>query len=158
MAAWPQATAPLFDSTPTAARTARREDLMAKILIAMVITVLAATQLQAQPAAPAWPTRPVTMIVPFAAGGPVDTTGRIMGARLGELLGQQIVIENVAGAGSGTHVCSVLLDAAMGTKITHVPYRGAGPALQDLFAGRIDFIAEQISTALPQIQAHTVKA
>src|SRR5215471_12433000 len=107
MAAWPQATAPLFDSTPTAARTARREDLMAKILIAMVITVLAATQLQAQPAAPAWPTRPVTMIVPFAAGGPVDTTGRIMGARLGELLGQQVVIENVGGAGGMTGAARV---------------------------------------------------
>ena len=221
---------------------------MAKMLIAVIVPLLAAAQVQAQPAAPTWPTRLVTMIVPFAAGGPVDTTGRIMGARLGELLGQQIVIENVggaggmtgaarvakaapdgytfllsgsgvlainqtlykkplynavtdfthvalfsdsarvliarpnfpastlgefvayakanqasiqygsAGAGSGTHVCSVLLDAAMGTKITHVPYRGAGPALQDLFAGRIDFIAEQISTALPQIQAHTVKA
>src|SRR5207248_3363635 len=63
-----------------------------------------------------------------------------------------------AGAGSGIHVCSVLLDAAMGTKITHVPYRGAGPAMQDLIAGRLDFIAEQISTALPQIEAHTVKA
>ena len=63
-----------------------------------------------------------------------------------------------AGAGSGTHVCAVLLDVAMGTKITHVPYRGAGPAMQDLIAGRIDFIAEQISTALPQIQGGKVKA
>ena len=63
-----------------------------------------------------------------------------------------------AGGGSGTHICAVLLDAAMGTKITHVPYRGAGPAMQDLIGGRIDFIAEQISTALPQIQGNTVKA
>jgi tripartite-type tricarboxylate transporter receptor subunit TctC len=63
-----------------------------------------------------------------------------------------------AGAGSGMHVCAVLLDVAMGTKITHVPYRGAGPAMQDLIAGRIDFIAEQISTALPQIQGGKVKA
>jgi tripartite-type tricarboxylate transporter receptor subunit TctC len=55
-------------------------------------------------------------------------------------------------------VCAVLLDAAMGTKITHVPYRGAGPAMQDLIGGRIDFIAEQISTALPQIQGDAVKA
>jgi tripartite-type tricarboxylate transporter receptor subunit TctC len=46
----------------------------------------------------------------------------------------------------------------MGTKITHVPYRGAGPAMQDLIGGRIDFVAEQISTALPQIQGKTVKA
>jgi tripartite-type tricarboxylate transporter receptor subunit TctC len=46
----------------------------------------------------------------------------------------------------------------MGTKITHVPYRGSALALQDLIAGRIDFIADQISTALPQIQGNAVKA
>jgi tripartite-type tricarboxylate transporter receptor subunit TctC len=39
-----------------------------------------------------------------------------------------------------------------------VPYRGAGPAMQDLIGGRIDYIAEQISTALPQIQGKAVKA
>ncbi len=195
-----------------------------------------------------WPTRPVTMIVPYAAGGPVDTIARILAARLSELLGQQVIIENAGGAGgmtgaaraakaapdgytvllsgsavlainqslykrplynaitdfehvamfadsarvliarkdlpadtlpqfvayakanqakmsygsagggSGTHICAVLLDVAMGTKITHVPYRGAGPAMQDLIGGRIDFIAEQISTALPQIQGKVVKA
>ncbi len=186
--------------------------------------------------------------MPYAAGGPVDTIARILSARVSEILGQQLIIENVggaggmtgsqrvakaspdgyslllsgsavlsinqtlyrrplyngttdfehvvlhsdsarvlitrpdfpaktfaefvayakanqgkmqygsAGAGSGTHVCAVLLDVAMGTKITHVPYRGAGPAMQDLIAGRIDFIAEQISTALPQIQGGKVKA
>jgi tripartite-type tricarboxylate transporter receptor subunit TctC len=63
-----------------------------------------------------------------------------------------------AGAGAGTHVCAILLDQAMGTKITHVPYRGAGPAMQDLLGGRIDYICEQISTALPQIQGNSVKA
>jgi tripartite-type tricarboxylate transporter receptor subunit TctC len=195
-----------------------------------------------------WPNRPVTLVVPFAAGGPVDTIARIIGARLGELLGQQMVIENVggaggmtgasrvakaapdgytlllsgsavlaqnptfhqrspydpvadfehaalfsdsarvliarkdfpakdfkefvahakanqttlhygsAGAGSGAHTCAILLDGAMGTKITHVPYRGAGPAMQDLIAGRIDYMAEQISTATPQIKGGTVKA
>ena len=63
-----------------------------------------------------------------------------------------------AGAGSGTHVCAVLLNVAMGTNITHVPYRGAALAMQDMMGGRIDYIAEQISTALPQIQGNTVKA
>ena len=62
------------------------------------------------------------------------------------------------GAGSGGHTCAILLDGAMGTKITHVPYRGAGPAMQDLIGGRIDYMLEQISTATPQIKAGTVKA
>jgi tripartite-type tricarboxylate transporter receptor subunit TctC len=194
-----------------------------------------------------WPNRPVTLVVPWAAGGPVDTIARIIAARIGELLGQQMVIENVGGAGgiigtlrvakaapdgytvllsgsavlaqnptfhkkspydpvadfvhaslfsdsarvliarkdfpandfkefvayvkghqttlqygspgagSGGHTCAILLDGAMGTKITHVPYRGAGPAMQDLIGGRLDYMAEQISTATPQIKAGTVK-
>jgi tripartite-type tricarboxylate transporter receptor subunit TctC len=214
---------------------------------ALAAAVLLATALRPA-AAQEWPTRPVTMVVPYAAGGPVDTIGRIMAARLSELLGQQVAIENVggaggmtgaarvakaspdgytlllsgsavlavnqtlykkplynavtdfeqvalfsdsarvlivrkdlpvdtlpafvayakanqakmqygsAGAGSGVHVCAVMLDAAMGTRITHVPYRGAGPAMQDLIGGRIDYLADQISTALPQIQGKTVKA
>src|SRR4249920_3432009 len=49
-----------------------------------------------------WPNRPVTMIVPYAAGGPVDTVGRILAQRLGEVLGQQVVVENVGGAGGMT--------------------------------------------------------
>jgi tripartite-type tricarboxylate transporter receptor subunit TctC len=199
-------------------------------------------------AAQDWPTRPVTLIVPYAAGGPVDTIARIIAARMSELLGQQIVVENIGGAGgmtgaaraakaapdgytmllsgsatlaqiptlykkplynpvtdfdhavlhsdsarvliarkdlpaanlkefvayaqanqgkmqygspgagSGGHVCTILLDQAMRTKITHIPYRGAAPAMQDLIAGRIDYMAEQISTALPQIQGGQVKA
>ena len=63
-----------------------------------------------------------------------------------------------AGAGSGSHTCGILLDSAMGTKVTHVPYRGAGPAMQDLLGGRIDYITEQISTATPQIKGGTLKA
>jgi tripartite-type tricarboxylate transporter receptor subunit TctC len=219
---------------------------MARTIVAAVIAVLLAPLGTA--GAQDWPARPVTLVVPYAAGGPVDTIGRILAARLSEVLGQQVVVENAggaggmtgasrvakaapdgytvllsgsavlainqtlykkplynaatdfeqvalfadsarvliarkdlpantlpefvayakanqakmqygsAGAGSGMHVCAVLLDAAMGTKITHVPYRGAGPAMQDLIGGRIDFIAEQISTALPQIQGDAVKA
>jgi tripartite-type tricarboxylate transporter receptor subunit TctC len=195
-----------------------------------------------------WPTRPVTMVVAYAAGGPVDTIGRILAAGLSSVLGQQVIVENIGGAGgmtgayrvvkaapdgytfllgglanlaqnqvlyknplynaatdfalvglvtdsarvlitrkdfpantlpefiayakanharmqygsagvgSGVHVCAILLDKFMGTKVTHVPYRGAAIAMQDLLAGRLDYIAEQISTALPQIQAGSVKA
>jgi len=196
-----------------------------------------------------WPARKaLTMVVPFAAGGPVDTVGRILASGLSETLGQQVIVENAGGAGgmtgasrvakaapdgyvfllggsathafiptlyrkplydavtdfapvalvadqarvlitrkdlppntlaefiayakanqekmqygsagggSGTHVCAIRLDSAMGTRITHIPYRGSAPAMQDLVAGRLDFICEQISTALPQIQADRVKA
>ena len=52
--------------------------------------------------AESWPTRPITMVVPFAAGGPTDVVGRIMAARLGEILKQQVIVENVGGAGGMT--------------------------------------------------------
>ena len=223
---------------------------MIKVLagIALATFTALATPAKAQESTSAWPTRPVTLVVPYAAGGPVDTIARIIGARLSEILGQQLVIENVggaggltgtvrvakaapdgytlllsgsavlsqiptfrkqspydpvadfahvalfsdsarvliarkdfpaedfktfmayvkqnqntlqygsAGAGSGSHTCAILLDGAMGAKVTHVPYRGAGPAMQDLVGGRIDYMTEQISTATPQIKAATVKA
>jgi tripartite-type tricarboxylate transporter receptor subunit TctC len=63
-----------------------------------------------------------------------------------------------AGAGSATHLGCVVLNSAMGTNITHVPYKGTGPAMQDLVAGRIDFLCEIISTAKPQIDGGSVKA
>jgi tripartite-type tricarboxylate transporter receptor subunit TctC len=194
-----------------------------------------------------WPTRPITMVVPFAAGGPTDLIGRMMQNRMGEILGQQIVIENMGGAGgmtgasrvaraapdgyqfvlgglgtfilnqllykkppfdtktdltpvalvadqaqilitrkdfpadnlrdfisyakanptltygsagigSASHACSILLNSAMGTNLVHVPYRGSAPVVQDLQAGRLDFGCEQSSSALPHIQAETIKA
>src|SRR5215216_8088545 len=49
-----------------------------------------------------YPTKPVVMVIPFAAGGPQDQIGRVIGQRMGELLGQQVVIENVGGAGGMT--------------------------------------------------------
>jgi tripartite-type tricarboxylate transporter receptor subunit TctC len=52
--------------------------------------------------ADAWPSRAITMTVPFAAGGPTDVVGRIIAQRLGELFEQQIVVENVGGAGGMT--------------------------------------------------------
>jgi len=219
---------------------------MRKLLFGVALAVLAGV---AGPAtAQDYPTRPVTMIIPFAAGGPTDVLGRIVGARMGELLGQQVVIENVGGAGgmtgsarvaqsapdgytfvlgtvgthaqgqslykkplynaatdftpvaliaevpivliarkdfpannlqefvdytkknqdkitfgsagtgSATHLGCVVLNTAMGTNITHVPYRGTGPAMQDLQGGRIDFLCEVVSTAKPQIDGGAVKA
>ena len=58
-------------------------------------------------AAQDWPTRPVTMVVPFAAGSASDTMARILSARLSEVLGQQVIIENVSGAGGMTGVARV---------------------------------------------------
>jgi tripartite-type tricarboxylate transporter receptor subunit TctC len=54
-------------------------------------------------AAQDWPTRPITLIVPFAAGGGIDVSARIQALRMGELLGPSIVVENV-GAASGMDV------------------------------------------------------
>jgi tripartite-type tricarboxylate transporter receptor subunit TctC len=195
-----------------------------------------------------WPSRPLTMVVPFAAGGPVDVLGRILAPHLSEVVGRQVVIDNVTGAGgmsgslrvsqgnpdghlfvlgsvgthainqtlykrplynaatdfapvaliadgplvlitrkdlavndlkgfiahavanqskmqfgsggtgTSSHVGCVLLNQVMGVNITHVPYRGGGPAQLDLIAGRIDYICNIISTAVPAIQTGQVKA
>src|SRR5688572_16819382 len=70
---------------------------MLRMLI-VLMALAAAVPAQAQD----WPTRPMTMIVPFAAGGAVDVLARALGARTAEILGQQIIIENVAGAGGMT--------------------------------------------------------
>src|SRR5581483_3179688 len=63
-----------------------------------------------------------------------------------------------AGAGSNTHLACTLLNAAMGLHVTHIPYRGVGPAVQDLIAGRIDYQCAGAGTVLPQIEAGTMKA
>jgi tripartite-type tricarboxylate transporter receptor subunit TctC len=195
-----------------------------------------------------FPSRPLTMVIPFAAGGPTDVLGRVLAQRMSEILGQQVVVENVggaggqtgarrvadakpdgytfllgtvgtqaqgqtlykkplynavtdftpvalvadvpialiarkdfpadnlkdfiayakanagkmtfgsAGAGSATHLGCVVANMVMGTDIVHVPYKGTGPAMQDLQGGRIDFLCEIVSTAKPQIDGGTVKA
>jgi tripartite-type tricarboxylate transporter receptor subunit TctC len=198
-------------------------------------------------AAQNFPTHPLVMVIPFAAGGPQDVLGRIIGQSMGEALGQTIIIENVggaggmtgsvrvaqappdgytmvlgsvgthaqnqtlfkqplydaatdftpvaliaetpialitrkdlppnnfkefvsyakanqakmqygsAGAGSATHLGCVVLNYVIGVDITHVPYRGTGPAMQDLSGGRIDYLCDIIATAKPQIDAGAVK-
>src|SRR5690349_4797810 len=54
-----------------------------------------------------YPDRPITLVVPYAAGGPVDTVARIISARMSELLGQQMVVENMGGAGGLTGTARV---------------------------------------------------
>jgi len=63
-----------------------------------------------------------------------------------------------AGTGSAVHLACVLLNAAIGVNVVHVPYRGTGPAMQDLIAGRIDYQCPTTGTVVPQIQSGLVKA
>jgi tripartite-type tricarboxylate transporter receptor subunit TctC len=213
-----------------------------------IIVVAATLAALAAPArAQDWPTRPVTMIVPFAAGGAFDVLGRILAPRMSESLGQQVVVENVAGAGgviaavrvarapadgyqfllgdssvahdqtiyknprfnaiadfapvaliadqptvlivrkdlpvnnlpefiayakanqakmqfgsAGTgspiHLACVLLNLAIAVNVTHIPYRGGAPAIQDLVGGRIDYLCPIATTAIPPIESKQVKA
>jgi len=198
-------------------------------------------------AAQDWPTRNITLVIPFAPGGGIDASGRMQALHMGELLGQTIVVENIgaaagmagsqrvakaapdgytflmgntgthaynqslykrplynavedfqpvglmtesprillarkdlpvnnlqefiayvkanhakmqfgsAGVGSGTHLPCVLLNLALGVEVTHVPYRGAGPVMQDLIGGRIDYFCDTIQTGAAQAKAGTVK-
>jgi tripartite-type tricarboxylate transporter receptor subunit TctC len=196
--------------------------------------------------AQSYPSRQLTMIVPFAAGGPADTVGRVLAERMRTSLGQTVVIENVAGAGgslgvgrlaraepdgytfgigiSGTHVVNpviyslpydvetdfepvallasnphfivvkkanpandlkefiawlkanpdkatagtagagspphigaVFFQNLTGTRFSYVPYRGGGPAMQDLVAGQIDWMIDAPATVLPQLRAGAIK-
>src|SRR5690242_5695863 len=214
-----------------------------KLLLAIAIAAVACTAARAQN----FPERPMTMVIPFAAGGPTDVLGRVVAARMSEQLGQQVIVENVggaggmtgsarvaraepdgyqfvlgtvgthaqgqtlykhplyntvtdftpviliaevplvlitrkdlpvsnfkefvayakehqgemqfgsAGAGSATHLGCVLMNYLIGLKITHVPYRGTGPAMQDLQGGRIDFLCDVMTTAKPPIDSGSVK-
>jgi tripartite-type tricarboxylate transporter receptor subunit TctC len=214
-------------------------------LAAVALSALACTR---PAAAQEWPTRALTMVVPFAAGGPADTVARILAPGISEQLGQQIVIENVGGSGgmtgaarvakaapdgyqlvlgnlgthaanqtfyktplynaasdftpiiliaqtplvllarndlpaddlprfmayaktnqarmqygsggvgSASHLGCALLNTAIGVKVTHVPYRGAAPAMQDLIAGRIDYQCPDTPIAIPQIESKMVNA
>jgi tripartite-type tricarboxylate transporter receptor subunit TctC len=63
-----------------------------------------------------------------------------------------------AGAGSATHLGCVLLNYVLKTDINHIPYKGTGPAMIDLAAGRIDFLCEIITTAKPHVDQGTVRA
>ena len=91
----------------------------------------AALALPAGPARAAWPERPITMIVPFAAGGPTDVVARIVAEHMSRTLGQQIVIENVAGAGGTTGITRGAQAAPDGYTIMmgHMGTHGAAPAV-----------------------------
>ncbi len=100
---------------------------MKSLLLAIAASSLALAGAQAQ----SYPQRPVTMIVPFAAGGPTDVVARIVGEHMSKTLGQQIVVENVAGAGGTTGITRAAGSTADGYTIMmgHMGTHGAAPAL-----------------------------
>ena len=98
----------------------------------LIVAVAGLTAMIAGPAfAQTYPTKPITMIVPFAAGGPTDIVARITAEPMSRLLGQQIVVENVAGAGGTTGITRGAGAAPDGYTIMmgHMGTHGAAPAL-----------------------------
>ena len=71
---------------------------------------------------------------------------------------QAKVNEAHAGVGSQMHTYCTLLHSIMGTKVARIPYRGGGPAINDLVAGQVDFSCVTLNTVAPQIQGGTIKA
>lgn len=194
-----------------------------------------------------FPIRYITMIVPFAAGGPTDIVGRIVAEHMSRTLGQQVVVENVAGAagttgaarvakaapdghtilvgpmstmsftpalypklafnpltdfepigiaasapimlvtnnavpaaklseftdymkantakltngnagvGSTSHLACLLLNNRVGASVTLVPYRGTGPALQDVVSGQVSYLCDQVTSLMAQVKANAVR-
>src|SRR5262245_28812110 len=95
------------------------------------LVVLSACLAGTAPAAAEYPDRPITMIVPFAAGGPTDTIARIVGEHMAKTLGQAIIIENVSGAGGTTGITRGAQSKPDGYTIMmgHMGTHGAAPAL-----------------------------
>ncbi|WP_050384533.1 tripartite tricarboxylate transporter substrate binding protein BugD [Bradyrhizobium pachyrhizi] len=213
----------------------------------LVLAVLAMLALTGTASAETYPARPITIVVPFAAGGPSDAMARILGERMKQSLGEVLLIENVtgaggsigvgravrsapdgytisfghlgthvangaiyklgydlvtdlvpvvllpsnpmiivsknavpakslkellewlksrpapptagtAGAGSGSHIAGLYFENVSGIKLQYVPYRGTGPALNDLVAGQIDIIVDQTSNSINQVRAGNIRA
>ena len=216
--------------------------MLGRFLAAVLLTGVVGTA-QAQP----YPSRPITFVVPFAAGGPTDTLARILTERMRAPLGQTVIIENAtgaagsigvgrvaraapdgytvsighwsthvvngaiyslpydlladfdpvtllpanpqlivtrtsvpakdlkelidwlkqnqekisagtAGAGSASHVSGAYLQSITGTRFPFIPYRGTGPAIQDLIAGQLDIMVDQSSNSLPHVRNGKLKA
>ncbi|HUQ28928.1 MAG TPA: tripartite tricarboxylate transporter substrate-binding protein [Usitatibacter sp.] len=104
--------------------------------------------------AQAYPSRPITVTVPFAAGGPTDTIARIMAERMGRALGQTVVVENVAGAGgtiAGAKIARAAPDGysvAIGHVGTHVIAGAVQKTSYDVFG---DFEPVALIASNPQV-------
>lgn len=208
------------------------------------LALVASTVAHAQSA---YPTKTVTMIVPFSAGGPTDTVARLVAQSMSKTLKQQVIVENVGGAGgtigaarvakadpdgytvllhhigqstapalyrklsynaidsfetiglitdvpmtfvarkdfpakdfkelltyvkankdkvtyanagvgSASHLCGMLFMSAIDTELTTVPYKGTGPAMNDLLGGQVDFMCDQTTNTTSQIKGGKIKA
>lgn len=214
--------------------------------VAACATLLAGLMTQAS--AETYPSKTITMVVPFAAGGPTDTVARLVAQSMGSKLKQQIIVENVGGAGgtlgagrvaraapdgytlllhhighstapalyrnklsynavdsfepiglvtdvpmtlvarkdfpakdfkellayvkankdkvsyanagvgSASHLCGMLFMTAIDTNLTTVPYKGTGPAMNDLLGGQVDFMCDQTTNTTSQIRGAKIKA
>ena len=213
----------------------------------MVLALLAALAISGPAFAQNFPSRPITIIVPFSAGGPSDAMARILAERMKLSLGETVLVENVtgaggsvgvgravrspadgytvsfghlgthvangaiyklgydlvtdlepvallpsnpmiivskkaipatslkeflawlkaqpsaptagtAGAGSGSHIAGLYFENVSGIKLQYVPYRGTGPAMNDLVAGQIDMIVDQTSNSIGQVRAGNIRA
>ena len=102
-----------------------------------------------------YPSKTITMIVPFAAGGPTDTIARMLAERMSRTLGQTIVVENVAGAGGTIANNKVLHAPADGymIEIGHVGTHVLAPAVQDI---KIDYVTEFEPIAMVAANAQVV--
>lgn len=71
--------------------------------------------------------------------------------------GDKVTIAN-AGVGSASHLCSLMLQSTLKAKMTPVPYKGTGPAMNDLLGGQVDLMCEQATNAVPQLEGNRVRA
>ncbi len=117
--------------------------------------LLAALSLTAPARAQDWPTRPITLIVPFAAGGGVDVSARIQAQKIGELLGQPVVVENMGGAAGATGALHVAKSAPDGYTllIGNTGTHAFSQALykQPLYNAVTDFTPVALVTESPRI-------
>src|SRR5436189_12926 len=132
---------------------------MRRLIFAGLAAVMFGGGAQAQ----SYPSRPITIVVPFAAGGPTDAIARAISERMRVSLdwlkaNSDKVATGTAGVGSASHFSGVYFQNLIKVPLNFVPYRGTGPALQDLVAGQIDMIVDQASNAMAQVQAGKIRA
>lgn len=97
-----------------------------------------------------YPSKPIRVITPFSTGTAVDAVARVVGKRIGDALGQQVVIDNRVGAGGIIGTVAAAKSPA-GIRLVHVAYKGAGPALNDLLGGQIPLMFAGVSNAVPHV-------